>query len=350
MKTQKTLIRKSVAGAPLSNTPDKATRRLDNIQTREVSLVDAAANGRQFLIVKRAGAQKEADKNIFKGQTDETQSPPATPATEELLPVVKGDFGKLADKVLEKVKIPVGKSLAMPQKDMFFAMADALSSFCMGMDMITSDLMSFVGSDGKTGFMGTEVVKSALAKEFPEATEAELVEKAGKKMKRDRWMKMKKLHDELGNLVSELADENEKDVTKGGTDMNTQTAPAGTPAAPAAAAPAAPAAQVTQPAAAVSKDAGAAAPAATETPAAQPAAAPAAQPVAQAQGATAEQVAEIVNKAIAPLKQEIETLKNAPAAPAGEGADGTEDVTKAANGQPAAGGSASKASIFKGVL
>lgn len=349
MKTQKTLIRKSVAGAPVSNSPDKATRRLENIQTREVSLVDQAANGRQFLIVKRAGAQKEADKNIFKGQTDDSQPTPAAPAaaaTEELLPIVKGDFSKLAEKVLEKAKVPVGKSLAMPQKDMFFAMADALSSFCMGMDMITSDIMSFVGSDGKTGFMGVEVVKSALAKEFPEATEAELVEKAGKKMKRDRWMKMKKLNEDLTNLVNELADENEtEDVTKGGTDMNTQTAPAGTPAAPAAAAPAAPAAQATQPAAAVSKEAGAAAPAATEAaPAAQPAA-PAAAPVAQAQGATAEQVAEIVNKAIAPLKAEIETLKNAPAAPAGEGTDGTEDVTKAANGQPAA-----KQSIFKGVL
>lgn len=340
MKT-KTLIRKSVAGAPVSNTPDKATRRLENIQTREVSLVDQAANGRQFLIVKRAGVQKDADKNIFKGQAGETQptstEAPAAPASDELLPVVKGEFSKLGEKILEKV--PVAKTLAWPQKDMFFAMADALTSFCMGMDMIAKDIMSFMDSDGKTGFMGVEVVKSALKVEFPEATEAELVEKAGKKMKKDRWMKLKKLQEDLTKMVDELADEenDNTNVTKGGTDMKTSTeTPAGTPAAPAATAPAAPAAAVTKQA-----DAPAATPAAEAAPAATPAAAP----VAQAQGATAEQVAEIVNKAIAPLKQEIETLKNAPAAPAGEGTDTTEEVTKNAGG--AAG---KKESVFKGLL
>ena len=347
MKTQ--LIRKAapVAGAPLSTTPDKAVRRLDNIQTREVSLVDNAANGRQFLIVKRAGAQKEADKNILKGQDDTSQPTSATPAapaaqSEELLPIVKGDFSKLSEKILEKV--PVAKTLAWPQKDMFFAMADALSSFCMGMDMITADIMSFANSDGKTGFMGVEVVKAAIKKENPDMPEAELVEKAGKKMKKDRWMKLKKMQDELAALVNELADENENetDVTKGGT-MNTKTENTqGQPAAPAAAAPAA------QPTAPVAKEA----PAASEAPAAQPAPA-AAAPVAQAQGVTAEQVAEIVTKsvkaAVEPLQKEIETLKNAPAAPAGEGADGTEDVTKSANGGGQAPAS-KKESIFKGVL
>lgn len=340
MKKQTQLIRKSaVAGEPVANTPAKATRRLDDIQTREVSLVDQAANGRTFLVVKRAGAQKDADKNILKGQTGDSQ-PATTPAsaaeqTPELLPVEKGVFGKAAESILNK--IPVAKSLAWPQKEMFFAMADALTSFTMGMDMISSDIMAFMNSDGKTGFMGVDVVKSALAKEFPQASEAELIEKAGKKMKKDRWMKMKKVHDDLGALLKELNDEeNETNVTKGGTDMKTQTAPAGTPAAPAAAAPAA-----TQEAT-VTKEA----PAAEATPAAAQPAAPAAP---AAQGLTAEQVTEIVTKsvkaAVDPLVKEIETLKGAPAAPAGESVNGTEEVNKSANGQPG-----KKESIFKGLL
>lgn len=243
---------------------------------------------------------------------------PAAPAT----PVEKGQFAKLADKILETV--PVAKALAMEQKDMFMAMSDALMSFCMGMDMIAADLMSFMSTDGKTGFMGQEVLKSELKKEFPEASDAELVEKAGKKMKKDRLMKLKELATGLDSLIKELDDESKENVTKGGT-VNNQGKGQND--------------QETQ----KSADGAAAAPATPATPAEQT---PAAQ---AASGLTAEQVGEIVTKAVEkatdPLKKEIEALKNAPAAAASEGGEGTEDVTKSADGK---GGK--QESIFKGVI
>ncbi len=54
-----------------------------------------------------------------------------------------------------------------------------------------------------------------------------------------------------------------------------------------------------------------------------------------------------VEKATDPLKKEIEALKNAPAAPAGESTDSTEEVVaKGADGKPAA----KQESIFKGLI
>lgn len=340
MKRKEQVIIKSATGAPLANTPKMAERRLDNIRPREVSLVDSAANGRSFLIVKRRDDMKPKpkDESLFKGVVAGDPTPAATPAAAapavvdppaaavvEPTPVVKGEFSKLADSVLQN--FPVAKALAMEQKDMFMAMSDALVSFAMGMDMIQSDLMAFMGSDGKTGFMGTEVIKS-LKVEFPDASDSELTEKAGKKMKKDRLTKLKKLRDEMDSLIKELDDES-NNVTKGGTvnnqgkgtnDQGTQKSADGAAAAPTPA--------VATPA--------------SETPAAQ-----------QAAGAlTAEQVSEIVtkavDKAVAPLKTEIEALKNAPAAPAGESTDSTEEVVaKGADGKPLPG---KQESIFKGLI
>lgn len=344
MKRKEVLVNKSVAGAPLSESPDEATRRLSNIRPREVSLVDSAANGRSFLVVKRSGDMKPKpkDQSILKGasgnggeanpaaaaQPAVAAQPPAEPAATPVA-VEKGAFQKMADKILESV--PVAKALALEQKDMFMAMSDALMSFCMGMDMIAADLMSFMSTDGKTGFMGQEVVKSLKA-EFPEASEAELVEKAGKKMKKDRLMKLKELHASLDSLIKELDDEQtgNENVTKGGT-VNTK-------------------AKANDQETNKSADGAAAAPATTANTSSE-------QPAAQqaAGGLTAEAVSEIVEKAVAkatdPLKKEIEALKNAPAEPAGEGAQGTEDVTKNAGadgGQPA--GGKKTESIFKGLI
>lgn len=341
MKRKEEFVKKAAAGAPLSDKPDEAIRRLDNIRPREVSLVDSAANGRSFLIVKRSGDMKPKPKDaaIMKAAdgagTEQPAAQPATapapqegaapaaPATEATVAVEKGEFSKLSEKVL--ANMPVAKALAMEQKDMFFAMADALTSFCMGMDMIASDLMAFMGSDGKTGFMGTEVVKSALKQEFPQASEAELVEKAGKKMKKDRLMKLKQLRSDIDSLIKELDDEqSNENVTKGGT-VNNQGKGSD---------------QETN----KSADGAAAAPATTATTSSEQSAA---QPAA---GLTAAQVEEVVQKAVKaatePLQKEIEALKNAPAAPAGEGAEGTEEpVNKSADGKDG-----KTQSIFKGLI
>lgn len=282
---------------------------------------------------------KPKDKTLMKGETtpapatETPATPAATPAAaQEATPapaapvavqVEKGQFQLAAEKVLADV--PVSKALAMEQKDMFFAMSDALMSFAMGMDMIQADLMAFMASDGKTGFMGTEVVKS-LKTEFPQATEAEIVEKAGKKMKKERLWRMKELHEGLGKLIGELDDE-ETNVTKGGTvKTDTTTQETNKSADGAAAAPAS-----TQ--------------AANETPAAAPA---------QASGLTAAQIEEIVTKSVKaatePLQKEIEALKGAPTAPAGEGSDASEDVAtnKSATGGEGAGKKSE--SIFKGLI
>lgn len=336
MKRKDQVIQKSV-GAPLSDSPDEAERRLDNIRPREVSLVDAAANGRSFLVVKRRDNMKPKpkDQSLFKGvvagekpeETVVADPPAAQPEGAAAAPaavVEKGEFEKLADATLNA--IPIAKALVMEQKDMFMAMSDALMSFAMGMDMIRMDLMSFMNTDGKTGFMGTEVVKSALKVEFPEASDAEIVEKAGKKMKKDRLMKLKELHASLDSLIKELDDEqSNENVTKGGT-VNNQGKGKND--------------QETQ----KSADGAAAAPATPATPVVE-------TPAAVAAPLTAEQVGEIVtkavDKAVAPLKTEIEALKNAPAAPAGESTDSTEEVVaKGADGKPAG----KTESIFKGLI
>lgn len=346
-KQHNQMIKKSV-GAPLSTDVDDASRRLSNIKPREVSLVDAAANGRNFLVIKRSTQMKKKDQTILKSTTPAPEAgaaepaaaaatppaaEPATPpaaepaapaasepaatepaATEPEVAVEKGVFAKMAEKILGGV--PIAKALAMQQKDMFMAMSDALMSVCFTLDMISSDIQSFQMSDGKTGFMGEQVLKG-LKTEFPQDTEEQLVEKAGKKMKKERLAKLKQVHDEIGTLIKEL-DNEQVDVTKGGT-MGTKTEPV------------------------IKSAEGAAAPAAAAATPATEGAAPAAQ--AAAGPVTLEQVTEAVTKAVAPLKAEIETLKGAPAAPAGEGTEGTEDVTKSA-----AAGNGKQESIFKGIL
>lgn len=317
------------AAGAVSNDPTEAKRRLSNIRPREVSLVDSAANGRQFLIVKRSGDMKKKDKTLFKGAEGTTEDPSKTkeadpaaaPAAKEGEPaapeavVEKGEFQLVAEKTLEG--IPVVKALAMEQKGMFMAMSDALMSIAMSLDFIRMDLMSFNNSDGKTGFMGEEVVK-ALKAENPEASEAELVEKAGRKMKKDRLSKLKGIVGSLESLIKELDDEQ---VQKGGNvdkkneekkDQETQKSTEGAPAATAT----------------PEKKEGEAAPAAA----------------AASSGLTIEDVQKAVSAAVEPLKKEIETLKNAPAAPAGEGAESTEDMAtnKSKGGK--------QESIFKGVI
>lgn len=353
MKMKRDLLVTKAVGAPLSDDPSEAKRKLSNIRPREVSLVDSAANGRSFLIIKRSEDMKKKDKALFKGEGEggEGEQPAAQPAGEEsataakpaaepAAPAVEGEegaepaaeetqvekaFTKLAEETLQT--IPVAKALVMEQKSMFMAMADALMGMAMTMDMIRMDLMSFVGSDGKTGFMGEEVVKSvkaALKKAEPNLSEDELTEKAGRKMKGDRMSKLKEAVGVLQTLVKEL--EGDTNVKKGGEtvskekkDQETQKGAEGSQAA------------------------------ATETPAAGTPAAAAAPAAAETEVVKAADVQKIVDaaveKATKPLKDEIEALKKAPAESASESGDETEDTetNKSKDGKKSE-------SIFKGLI
>jgi len=340
-------------GAPVSQTPDEATRRLENIRPREVSLVDQAANGRSFLVVKRRQQLQSKNASIFKEANQPTETTPASaatetpavkeapaqepaaaaapavtetpaaaPAVETPVVVEKGEFQKIVEGVLGNIS--VAKSLAFAQKDMFAAMSEALLGMAISMDMIRADLNAFSDSDGKTGFAGIEVMKAALKTEFPEASEAELTEKAGRKMKKDRLMKLKQLHGDLDSLIKELDQDTE--VSKGGT-VKTQPAQAQ---------------QETNKAAGATQEAAApaAAPAAAQAASEQPAAAPVA---AAEQSIPLSQVEALVAKAVKPLQDEITALKAQPAAPASEPAQGSEDVVTNK-------GAGEKVSLFKGII
>lgn len=227
-------VKKDVGG-PLSTNPDDAARILENIRTREVSLVDNAANGRKFLIIKNADADPK-DAKLFKDENEETPADPTPkpePKSEEVSPkegeentegegeddgepvvIEKGEFSKFADAILQKV--PISKALAMEQKEMFLAMSDALMQFSFGMDMIRGDLMTFQSSDGNTGFMGQEVVKALKEKNknLSDAQFTALVVKRGKKMKTARMDKLKGIMSSLDTLIKELEDD--ESITKGG--------------------------------------------------------------------------------------------------------------------------------------
>lgn len=259
------LVQKSAAaiekdtGAPASENPEDASRRLTNIRPREVSLVDSAANGRTFLLVKRKDAMSIKDKDLLKEDEQkpeeaaeakpaegaeakpaaEGEAAPASEGSEgESKPAAEGEsseggegsaesgseegaeaegeeeqvekhFQTQAEEVLQGV--PVAKALAMEQKEMFLAMSDAMMSIAMSLDFIRSDIMAFAGSDGRTGFMGQEIAKDASAAE---------VEKRGKKMKKSRLAKLKQAAEALNSLIKELDDESET-VNKGGS-MSTE--------------------------------------------------------------------------------------------------------------------------------
>ena len=277
---------------------------------------------------------KNKDKTLFKGDettpaattaasetpvvtTEEKTETPATPVAEvsKSAPVEAGPFQKLADETL--AAIPVSKALVMEQKSMFMAMSDALMGIAMSLDMIRMDLMSFLTSDGKTGFMGEEVVKSLKA-ENPTDSDATLLEKAGRKMKKDRLVKLKEAMGIIGNLIKELDDE--MDVNKGGQTMTAKKQDQET----------------------TKSTEGSVASATAEQQPTQAATPTGDEKVSLTKEELNTLVDTAVNKAVAPLKTEIEALKSAPAESASEGAESTEevDVNK----------SKKQESIFKGLL
>jgi len=354
----------------VSDDPSTASRRLDNIRTREVSLVDEGANGKEFLIVKNKGEgmgkKTEKDKTLFKNDSPASQpvaepastpegtpAPEATPAdpapaepvasseiAEPEVSIEKGEFSKSAENVLQE--IPVAKALAMPQKEMFLAMSDALMQFSFGMDMIRADLMTFASSDGNTGFMGEEIMKSLKA-QFKDGAEKDFpvfVEKAGKKMKSARLDKLKGILSSLETLIKELDESQDSEVSKGGTmtdpkknDEVTNKSTSGSKTELEIAKEAADAANAKV--AELEK---------SETPAEAAPATPASEEETFKKADVQSMIDSAVEKATKPLKEEIETLKEAPADSSSEEGDGTEEVNKSAEGEK------KDESIFKGVI
>ena len=344
-KKKEVLVQKSAAvskdvGAPLSDNPDDASRRLTNIRPSEVSLVDSAANGRTFLLVKRKGnMSKKKDKDLFKeGEKSEEaaeQTPAAgnegTPAaegeskpaaeagaseskpaegdssasegssaeSEESVEKFEDHFKPQAEELLQQV--PVAKALAMEQKEMFLAMSDAMMSVAMTLDFIRSDIMAFAGSDGSTGFMGQEIAKGLDSDE---------ILKRGKKMKKTRLAKLKSAVESLNALMKELEDESENVNKEGGSTVTTKDEN-----------------KKVEGETETNKEASAAAGNAPEGKAGETETNKEAtsQKEEASQPLTKADLDAAVEKATAPLKAEIESLKNAPADSAAEGSDDTED-------------------------
>jgi hypothetical protein len=327
-----------------------AKRRLTDIRPREVSLVDSPANGRKFLIVKRKDGM-DKDKLLFKDEdgkkseetnpsTESNTTPPKAEVTQpeggdQKTEITKGDFTKAIEKDLEGVSI--AKALMSEQKDMFFAMSDALMSFAMGMDMIRSDLMSFADSDGSTGFAGEKVAKAAeglLEDGMSDATFGKLValiEKKGRKMKGDRLAKLKGVLEGLSALVLELEedamDEKKKDDVK--KEEGQAAAPEAKPEE---------AKEEAKPAEGEAKEE--AKPEAEEAKPAEGEAKEEAKP-AEEGSEVAKIVEEAVKKAVKPLEDRLQKLEGTPAAPAAEQGEGTEDVSKSEDKDE---------SLFAGVL
>lgn len=206
----------NVGDGPQNGTKN-AKRRFIKWKTREMSLVDDAANGRRFLVVKRKDSMKKNNK-VLKTQTESN-------VESDVIEVVK--FTDISDEIRDlmrnasKFDVDVKKSLQPEQFDMFFAMALALDQFSSGMAMIRNDLFSFIESNGTTGFGGQPVGEN-VAKRLTECMDNTitsvvdiLVEKRGKKMKGERMSMLKGIHKQLTDLITQLDDNiTEADVSK----------------------------------------------------------------------------------------------------------------------------------------
>lgn len=320
---------------------DPATRRLTNIRPREVSLVDAAANGREFLIIKRKDAMAKKDKNLFKNANSNENAVTDNPAEGAEQAGEKpaenqkneGD-NSTVDVEIQKVftsqvendlkDVPLMKALASEQKDMFLAMSQALVSMAGSMDMIRSDLMSFANTDGGTGFLGAEVekVEDNVRKQLEGVEDGvsdqtlgllvDIVEKKGRKMRKTRLEKLKNIMSNLSNLVKELETESSSGSANGGARVSKDEQGS----------------EGTQQNESVNKNENAGS---TD------------QVVEKsAEQKTAEIVEAAVTKAVKPLQERLDKLEGTPNTSTSENADNTEEITKnAANKEE---------SIFKGVI
>ena len=305
----------------LGEEPRKAKRRLTNIRTREVSLVDSPANDREFLLIKRKDAMSKKELLLFKNEAATKESPEitTTPDVEEKLETTEGvettietqkSFTAQCSEVLEKV--PVSKALAMDSKDMFLAMSDALLVTAGTLDLIKKDLEAFVASEGATGFNGKSIEKAEGIEDGITDQTAEklvsIIEKKGRKMKGARMQKLQGILGSLQNLIKEL--EGDESKVKKSTE-STETA---TTAKDAVAAPVV--------------EAAATAAATTE-----------ATEGTKADAATEADVVEEVTKALKTIQERLGKLEGRPVSAGSQEPNTNEDVTKSKGN-----------SIFAGVI
>ena len=306
----------------VENGSKNARRRFVRITAKEVSMVDQGANGHEFLVVKSAGTPEgtvtkaEKDAQILKaaGGTPPVvdpkavpTDPPATLSVVKAATFLKSIEASVATAATMGGDVAVLKMVAPEQFAMFAAMAEAIDWVTGVMKLVADDLVTFITSNGTTGFMGEPVVKEATVQKRLEDLNDEflvrvtkaatvVIEKAGKKMAGARMAKMKEVLKTLTDLVTEM---DNQPVTK---EVVVETKPAEQPpGAPLAAAPANPPVAVSDPVDAAIQKA-----------------------VAAQAGAMATTVEAAVAKAVEPLTTRLAKLEGAPAKPAAVAADGTE--------------------------
>lgn len=257
--------------------------RLHDMLVEEVSLVDAAANKRKFLVVKRNGATLHevtpdgkggytVRKDLVTGDTgtndtsgdQATASGPATPAPGQPPPKKKPKLDKAslvltpdAQKQLSAGLKDAIDQLTSFQKEVDGAKTDeeappsndvgaALQSVCEELAELASPHAEQAGAD--PDMPATEQGAAAAAADAARESAKRLVEKAGAKMAKERYARFKQAVDLLGEIMKELAgDADDAQGTAAATPPQKKPAKPGL-AVPAGAQPAAPAAKTDAPA------------------------------------------------------------------------------------------------------
>lgn len=168
--------------------------KLTGLKINEVSAVDKAANGRTFLIVKRADGGSNGT------QDTEKKENPIIKAMHSLVNVLKGasDDDMAAMDFNQSMEERKQQELEW-QKDS--ALWDGISALRESIDSISDD-------DSITDKVGA-TVQSMM--QFVAYLQANSVIKSGKKISGERMGKLKDLHSQLGELISGADD----DITSG---------------------------------------------------------------------------------------------------------------------------------------
>jgi hypothetical protein len=189
----------------------KPKRILSNIRPREVSLVDEAANLREFIVVKRKGGTSMGKKtsDILKDKNDPKLIVLKTTA-EQKTAIEKSAVDALAafGKVVETIKGLTGTELKVQETFM-----TDLESVMKSVEKVGLDLGLFTDESAGDGNIEEDKIFEAFANLTPEK-----IEKAGKKMSAERLTAFKTAFAALEKILKELdsSEANDQNTTKGG--------------------------------------------------------------------------------------------------------------------------------------